>query len=119
MIVKLVGIAMLVMGVLYLAKPVIVKQMLDFFSKGQRLYWGGALNIIIGIIFMMSIAQARLPLIILIVGILSLIKGIAIIILGPVKVLALTKPLLEGAPSKLRVLGGVALAIGILLIYSV
>lgn len=117
-LVKLVGIIIVVMGAIFLVKPATYKKYINFWMKGNRLYPGGILSLLFGIIFLRAASNCALSWFVFLVGILSLTKGILAFALGPKKI----KPFLEQMENKpdstLRVLAVLALAIGILLIYA-
>jgi len=117
-VVKLVGMFMLVFGAIYMAKPTIMKDWLNFWKKGKRMHMGGAINILIGIIFLSSASRCDIPWIVIIVGLISLAKGIAIFVLGPAKMIAKAEGFLKKPPKILRNFSVIALALGILLIYA-
>ncbi|UCC94885.1 MAG: hypothetical protein JSW40_08755 [Candidatus Omnitrophota bacterium] len=116
-LVKLMGIVMVVSGAIYLVKPKVCEQVKNFWVKGNRLYLGGALSLLIGIIFLLAAWRCALPWFIMLVGIISLAKGILIFSLRK-KFIPLMEKITKGPTSTVRLLGAVALALGILLIYA-
>jgi len=117
--VKLVGIFMVAMGAIYLVKPAMMKKYLRFWMKKNRIYWGGALSIVIAIMFFLAASRCTMSWFVILVGILSLLKGTLIFIAGPTKFSTFSENILKSSAKNLRAMALFALVLGILLIYSV
>ena len=118
-LVKLIGIVMVILGAIYLVRPAMMKHVMRFWTKGKRPYLGGVINLIIGIIFLSVASQCVLPWFLGLVGIISIVKGVVILILGPKKVINYIKQLDKGSARTLRIMAILVLAIGILILYAV
>ena len=116
--VKLIGIVMVAVGAIYLVKPDTIKQYMDFWLQGNRVYGGAVTAFIVGVIFLMAASQCTLPTVVVIIGILSLAKGIMLFIRGPKRLQEIKKWLDNKSGSALRQLAILTLAIGILVIYA-
>ncbi len=117
-LVRLFGIAIVVTGIIFSANPKTLKQYIAFWKQQKRLYIGGILSLLFGVIFLLAASQCRLAGVIIVLGIWAVIKGVLLFALGQKKLNAylgwwLGKPL-----SIARFLGIVALAFGVLIIYS-
>ena len=117
-LVKLLGIVIMAFGVIYLISPDVTKKYMTFWTKGKRIYAGGSLSFLIGIILLLAASQCRVAWYVALIGIVSLIKGIALVALGPEKCSAKIDWWTAKPPAVLRLLGLFALALGALLIYS-
>ena len=117
-LVKLFGIVMVVFGVIYLISPDVMKKYIAFWAKGKRIYAGGILSILIGIIFFLAASQCKLVWFVILISIVSLIKGIVLLALGPEKWTSKINWWIARPPAIIRLLSLVAIAFGILLIYS-
>ena len=117
--VKLFGIFLVGFGVAYLIKPNIIKQYMAFWKIGKRLYLGGALALLIGIIFLFAAAQCRWRGIIVAFGILSVAKGIWLLVISQEKAISILDWWAKRPITFLRVHAIFAVALGVLLIYSV
>jgi len=117
-LVKLMGIVMVALGAIYLVKPATMKKYIHFWLKGKRIYFGGILNLLIGIIFLAAASQCILSWFVTILGILSLIKGILIFAFGLKKITAMAEGLTKRSVKILRIFAFIALVAGIVLIYS-
>lgn len=117
-LVKLIGILMACMGFINVLNPNVMKKMISFWRRGKNIYTGGLLRVLFGVIFLWSASQARLPLVIYVLGILMLLGGLLIFILALEK----TKTILDWWDKKpyyiLRLIAILILAIGVLVIYS-
>lgn len=118
-IVKLFGIVMVVVGVIYFVKPSAMKKLADYFVQKKRLKVGGVVAIVIGIIFLLAASQCTIPLVVTLFGILSLAKGILIFALGQQKIKSMVDTLTKKPPKTIRGYGLIEIALGVMLIYSV
>lgn len=119
LLVKLIGIIIAGMGVSFLLKPKMMVRFIAFWEKGRRLYIAGILRIVFAIILLFSASQCKSVGIVLTLGILFLIGGIIIFTLGLKKLKSILKWWAGKSPLVFRLLGLIALGIGILLLYAV
>ena len=116
--VKLFGIAIVVMGIIFLMNPKALKQYISFWKQEKRLRIGGIGAILFGILFLMAAPQCRLAWLITVLGIWSLIKGVLLLAISQEKIYAYFDRWFDKSISVLRFLGLIALAFGALVIYS-
>lgn len=116
--VKLIGIVMVVLGAIYLAKPAIMKKYMHYWMKDNRIYLGGAISLVFAIIFLRAANLCSIPWFVVLMGIISLVKAVCLFGFGPKKV----KPWMEQLANKpvgtLRTFALMPLIIGVLLIYA-
>ena len=118
MLVKLTGIAVVVMTVLFTVKADALKQYINFWKKGKRVYGGSAISFIVGIIFLLAASQCRLPVVVAIIGIWSLAKGVILLVRGP-EWLNSTMAWFEKQPATiLYTITALSIVIGALIIYA-
>ncbi|UCH12304.1 MAG: hypothetical protein JSW18_05680 [Candidatus Omnitrophota bacterium] len=117
-LVRLFGIVIVVMGIIFLLNPKALKQYIAFWRQQKRLYVGGILSLLFAVIFLLGASQCRLAWVIVIFGIWALIKGVLLFTLGQKRLNAYLDWWLGRPISIVRLLGIVALALGILIIYS-
>jgi len=119
-VVKLLGILMICMGLANLINPILMKKMISFWKQGKRIYAGGLLRVLFGIIFLLasSYSQVRQPCVLAVLGVLMILGGMLIFILGPEKMKAILGWWDKKPASVLRLIAILALAIGTLVIYS-
>jgi uncharacterized protein YjeT (DUF2065 family) len=118
LLIKLLGIVILVLGVIYLIYPDTMKQYAAFWTKGKRIYSGAALSTLIGIIMLLNATQCAVSWIIALFGIISIVKGIVLFVLGPEKAKTRLNRLVEKPVATLRALAVLVMIVGILLIYA-
>jgi len=119
MLVKLLGIIIVIFGVSYLVNPNIIKPYMAFWRKGKRLYLGGALSLLIGIVLLLAASQCRWRGFIVAFGILSVAKGIWLLVISQEKAISILDWWAKRPITFLRVHAIFAVALGVLLIYSV
>lgn len=117
-LVKLLGIITVVFGVTFLMRPEVIKKYMAFWTKGKRVYTGGSLSILIGIILLFAASQCGVVWFVTVIGIWGLIKGIILFILGPKKVISMINWWIARPPAVLRILALLTLSIGTLLVCS-
>jgi len=118
-LIRLLAIAIVVMGVIFLLNPKALKSYAGFWKQGKRLYVGAVINILFAIIFLSSASQCRISGVMLVMGIMSLIKGIYLLILGPEKMKAKLDWWIQKPPGAARIMALVVIAMGALLIYAI
>ena len=118
MFVKLFGIVVVAVGIIFLMDPKAFKQYLSFWKQEKRLRIGGIVAILFGIIFLIAASRCRLAWLITILGIWAIIKGVLLLTLIPKKIYACIDWWIEKPISGMRFLGLIALAFGALIFYS-
>ncbi|MBL7084556.1 MAG: hypothetical protein ISS43_00415 [Candidatus Omnitrophica bacterium] len=116
--VKFLGIFIVGFGVAYFVNPSMIKQYMDFWKTRKRLYLGGALALLIGIVFLLAASQCRWRGFIVAFGILSLAKGICLLVISPEKVISFMNWWIKKPITFFRVHAVFAVILGVLLIYS-
>ncbi|MBU0477114.1 hypothetical protein KKC91_00895 [bacterium] len=117
-LVRLFGVVIICMGIIFLINPKAVKQYISYWKEGKKLRVGGIISILFGIIFLIAAPQCRLTGFITVLGIWSIIKGVLLLTLSQKMMAAYldwwsNKPILAT-----RFLSIFILAFGVLLIYS-
>ena len=118
-VVTAIGIIFLVLGVVNLVRPATIRSLINFAKVGRRVYIGGLVRIIIGLLLLLGASVASVPLIPIIVGIVACVSGILIYVLGRERMHAFLAWWQVLPDNKLRIVPVIAAIIGILLIYSV
>jgi len=118
-LVKLVGIIVVAIGIVFLLSPNRMRQWMVFCEKGVRPYIMGTLRILVGIVFLLAAPQSRLVWIIVTIGILALIGGITFFILGLERVKSMLRWWQGRSLPVLRLIALLAIAFGMLILYSV
>ena len=117
-IIKIIGIVFVIMAIVCLLKPDVMKQIMEFFKNGKRIYIAGLVRLILAVVFLLSARECRQFWVIFVFGILFLISGLLVFMIGAEKL----RPMLGWFQNKsalfLRVMAVIILAIGAVIIYS-
>ncbi len=116
-LVRLIGIVIVGMGVTFLLSPKLYRRYMAFWEQGRRLYSGGILSILIGVVLLLAASGCKLVGVILTLGILCLVKGI-MLTLGQEKMKSMLKWWQGRSLLALRLIALIAIAFGALLLYS-
>ncbi|MBN1688933.1 MAG: hypothetical protein JW893_07520 [Candidatus Omnitrophica bacterium] len=116
---KLIAIAFLAFGVYLAAKPQIMKKYLSFWQEGKRVYLAGVIRIVIGIVFLFASPDCRVAKVILVLGVLCLAGGILIFVLGIERIKLVLAWWEKRSLTAYRIIGGLTVLIGLLLVYAV
>ena len=118
LLVKLVGMILVAIGIVFVLSPKRMRQWMVFCEKGLMPYLMGSLRILVGILFLLAAPQSRVVWVIVMIGVLAFLGGIAIFILGLERI----KSMLRWAEGRslpvLRLIALLAIAIGVLILYS-
>ncbi|MFC1666295.1 hypothetical protein ACFL0P_00295 [Candidatus Omnitrophota bacterium] len=117
-VVKFIGIFMTSMGIVYALSPETTKRFIAFWKQGKRLYIGAILNILFGVIFLLAASRCRVVGVVLTMGVLSLAKGVVILMFGLEKMKTRLNWWDKRSSLVLRLVGLLTITIGTLLIYS-
>jgi len=117
-IVRLIGIFMMCVGVLFMLVPEAAKRMIAFWKEGRRIYLAGAVRLVFSVIFLSAVFECRVSWAIYTFGILMLMGGGAIFAMGPEKAKSIIGKV-EKMPVKwLRPFSIIIVAAGALILYS-
>jgi len=117
-LVKLVGIVVVAIGIIFLLIPKTMRQWMVFCEKGIRPYVMGVLRILVGILFLLAAPQSRVVWVIITFGVLALIGGITFFVLGLEKVKGMLRWWHGRSLPLLRLIALLATAIGVMILYS-
>jgi uncharacterized protein YjeT (DUF2065 family) len=117
-VIKSLGILFALMGIAYLLRPNIIKQLMGFFKKGKRIYFAGLVRFALAVVFLVAARECRYPLIILASGIIFLIGGLLIFMLGPEKIRRILDWYGQQPVLIFQVIALIVLAFGAIIIFS-
>jgi drug/metabolite transporter superfamily protein YnfA len=117
-LIKILGVAMMLVAVMYLSKPDFMKSVMQFFRQGWRMYFAAAIRLVLAVIFLLAAGQCRHPRIVAAFGIIFLISAVIIFIISAEKTRAVLDGLIRQPPFVLRIIALVPLAVGALLLYA-
>ena len=118
-LVRLVGMILAAIGIVFLLSPKRMRQWMVFCEKGLRPYMMGAVRILVGIVFLLAAPQSRVVWVIVTIGILALLGGITIFILGLERMSSMLQWWRGRSLPVLRLIALLAIALGVLILYSV
>jgi hypothetical protein len=115
-VIRIIGIVVILMALLYMARPDALRRLLGFFRKGNRIYLQALVRFALAVLFFVSARECKNFWVIFIFGILFLISGILILLLGPRRFEPILLWWQAQSPWILRFLGVIMLAVGIIIV---
>ncbi|MCJ7776711.1 MAG: hypothetical protein MUP16_00105 [Sedimentisphaerales bacterium] len=116
--VKIVGIVIVCLAVVYLLKPDVMKYLMEFFKKGKLIYLAGLIRLALAVVFLLAARECRVFRVILVFGILFIISGFLVFVIPLEKIKSYIGWWQKQSFLVLRLLALIALAIGAVIIYS-
>ena len=117
-VLQIIGILIIFDGIVILIKPDLVKTALNFFVQNKRIYLAAVIKAVFGLLFLFGASACKLPVVVIIIGILGLFSSALIVVLHE-KMKALINFFADRGQFFLRLMSIVYLAFGALIIYSV
>jgi uncharacterized protein YjeT (DUF2065 family) len=117
-VVKIIGIIIVALAIVYLLKPDTMKQVMEFFTKGKRVYLAGLIRLVLAVVFLLTARKCDITWVIMLFGILFLVSGLLIFVLGPEKLKLVVEWCQRQSLFVLRLFALVAFIIGTIIIYS-
>jgi uncharacterized protein YjeT (DUF2065 family) len=117
-VIKIIGMFFVLVAVGYLLKPGIMKWLIEFFSRGNRVYFAALTRFALAVVFLLAARECRQFRVIFAFGLLFIISGLLIIVLGPRKLRPVFEWWLRQSLLLYRVLAVITLAIGVVIILS-
>ena len=115
-VIKIIGIVIVAIAIVYILKPGVMNRLFEFFKKGKRLYLAVPIRLALAVVFIFGASKCKQPWVMLVFGILLLISAILILVLGPNKL----RPMIEWWQKQsdlfARVMALIVLAIGVVII---
>ena len=118
MIIKALGVIMAVVGVLFSAIPEKLIKFISLFKVTKRIRIVGIVRLGIAVIFLLAASGSRWPIVIAILGIITLISGVLALTLKAKHI----KTFIDWIEAKnemfVRIMGGVVVLIGLLIVFA-
>ena len=118
-VVKLIGISIIIISASFACFPQIMRKYVAFWKPGKRIFLGGMLSIVIGVIFMLASTYCWVKEFIFAVGVVSFLKGFIILILSKNKLKSMLAWWDTLESTILRLLGMCGFFFGVLVVYAV
>jgi uncharacterized protein YjeT (DUF2065 family) len=117
-VIKIIGIFIVLIGILFLLNPDIMKKLMGFMKKGKRIYLAGLLRFTLSVIFLLGAGECNYKWIIAAFGIIFLLSGLLIFALGPENIRRILDWYQNQPAPIFRVIAGIVLACGSVIVYS-
>lgn len=115
---KLIGLVVAGFGLTIFASPKFTQKVFAFMREGKRIYWGGVVRCLVGLILLLSVSTSVLPVATVAVGLILFLSGIIVFACDLEKLKNLLNHYSELPVLVIRLLGLVAACFGIL-VFSV
>lgn len=116
--IKIIGIVIVAIGIVYILKPSVMKRIFEFLKKGNRLYVAAPIRLALAVVFLIGARECRQFWVIFVLGILLLISGILVLLLGPKKLVPMIEWFQGQSEILQRVVALIVLAMGVIIIIS-
>ncbi|TFG50283.1 MAG: hypothetical protein E4H40_01610 [Candidatus Brocadiia bacterium] len=117
-VVKIIAILIIVMGIVFLVRPIVLRSLIQFFAKGNRIYLVGVMRFVIAILLLLSVQSCKIKWVIIAFGVLFILSGVLVFSLGPKKLAVLINWIQKQPLLILRFLGLMVSLMGGILLYS-
>jgi len=117
-VIKIIGVVIVLLGVLYLVRPSVLKVLLEFFRKGSLIYVVGLIRLALAVVFLLAATKCSVPIVITVFGVLFMVSGLATFMLGPKRLVPVIDWFLKQPPWVLRILGVITSALAGVIIYA-
>jgi len=115
-VVRIIGIVIVAIAIVYLLKPAIMRSLMEFFKHGRRIYLAGLIRFALAIVFFIAARECKNFWVIFGFGILFIISGLLIFLLGAEKTRSILEWYQRQSSVLLRIISLIALAIGVVII---
>jgi len=116
--VKIIGIVIVLVAILYLLKPGVMKWLIEFFKRGKRIYLAGLMRFALAIVFLLAARECDITWAIASLGVLFLIGGLLIFMIGHKRLMSILDWWQKRSDMSLRLIALIALAVGATIIYA-
>jgi len=117
-LVKIFGVVLAFFGIIVLLRPSVLDSFLMFWQQGSRLQFAVLMRFVMGSVLVTAAPRCRLPGVILIVGVVLFVSGVAGLILGPERLRSLARWYADRSPMVQRLWALVSTGVGSLVLYA-
>jgi uncharacterized protein YjeT (DUF2065 family) len=117
-IIKIIGMIIAGIGLVYLIRPDVLRKLLGFFKKRSLLYIGALLRFALAVVFLLAARECDLMWVIASFGILFLISGLMPFFLGVSRSSSILSRVAGQPVVVLRILGAVVMTFGLIIVYA-
>lgn len=117
-VVPVLGVVIALIGLMGLANPRSLIALVQRWRSPGRFWFAAVIRVVLGVVFLVVAPDCRAPLVVRLVGLVSIVAAVAILISGRVRLDAFLEWWLRRPPKLLRLWAAAAIAFGALLIYA-
>ncbi|MFH1370058.1 MAG: hypothetical protein ABII09_02050 [Planctomycetota bacterium] len=117
-VIKAIGTFIAGMGLVYLIRPDVIRKIMQFFSKGSRLYLAAVARFVLAIVFFLGARECKVTWLIVTFGVIFLMSGLLIFMLGLEKARGIINWYLEQTNLIFRFLAIIVLGVGLIIVYA-
>jgi hypothetical protein len=117
-IIKIIGTAIVCIGLVYLIKPGILRSIIGFFAKGKRLYLAAIIRFALAIVFIMGARHCGLKWVIVMFGLMFLLSGLLIFMMGLEKSKGIIRWYQKQPSFVYRIMAIIVLSVGLIIMYA-
>jgi hypothetical protein len=117
-IIKIIGTAIVCIGLVYLIKPGILRSIIEFLAKGKRLYLAAIIRFALAIVFIMGARHCGLKWVIVMFGLMFLLSGLLIFMMGLEKSKGIIRWYQKQPSFVYRIMAIIVLSVGLIIMYA-
>jgi uncharacterized membrane protein YgdD (TMEM256/DUF423 family) len=117
-LVKVFGVVLAFFGITVLVRPSVLDSFLIFWQQGNRLQFAVLMRFVMGSVLVTAAPRCRLPGVILIVGVVLFVSGVAGLVVGPERLRSLARCYADRSPMVKRLWAVVSTALGVLVLHA-
>ena len=117
-VVSILGVLAAMIGLMGLANPKTIVGLVEYWRGPTRYYVAVGVRMVLGVIFLVVAPSCRLPILVQVLGVISIVAAIVILIAGQERLDSFISWWLKRPPGVIRVSALFAFAFGILLVYA-
>jgi membrane glycosyltransferase len=117
-VIKIIGVIIVSITIVFLVKPQVMRRLMVFFKKGNRIYLAGLIRLALAVVFLLGARECDITWVIVVFGILFLISGLLVFMLGPAKIGRMLDWYEKRSLILSRFLAAIILAVGAIIICS-
>jgi hypothetical protein len=118
LVIKILGVVFVCLGLVVLLKPAVLRPVLQFFRKGNRIYLAALARFALAIVLLLAARECDTPWVIGGFGVLFLLAGLMIFALGPKRTTPMIDWFLKQSGPVVRAIAVLILVIGAVIIYA-
>ena len=117
-VVSILGVLAAMIGLMGLANPKTIVGLVEHWRGATRYHLAVGVRMVLGVIFLVVAPSCRLPILVQVLGVISIVAAIVILIAGQERLDSFISWWLKRPPGVIRVSALFAFAFGILLVYA-